>query len=66
MIDPGKVDRFVALMERFRDLTPEQRQAVVDAGKEQPEPKVRRFFELLEVQLRARGHLPPEKGVPEK
>ncbi len=54
-----KADRFLALVEALRSMSPEERQRTIDDGKRDPAPKVRLFFECLERELaeleRAKG-----------
>ena len=48
-----KADRFLALAESLRLMSPEERHRTIDAGKRDPHPKVRLFFETLERELAA-------------
>jgi hypothetical protein len=48
-----KADRFLALIDALRAMSPEERQRTIDEGKRDPAPKVRLFFESLERELAA-------------
>ena len=58
MSDQHKADRFMVLMQAIQAVPVEDRQKMVDVGKRDRSPKVRLFFECLERELRAMGHLP--------
>lgn len=57
-----KVERFMLLVQQIQAVPPEDRQRMCDAGRRDPSPKVRLFFECLERELRKLGHLPAENA----
>jgi len=48
-----KADRFLALIDALRAMSPAERQRTIDQGKRDRAPKVRLFFECLERELAA-------------
>jgi hypothetical protein len=56
-------DEFMRLAESLRALSPEDRQKVIDIGKDHRSPTVRLFFSEVEKNLREiGGQLPPSEN----
>jgi hypothetical protein len=62
----AKAERWMLMMQQIQAMSVEDRQRLIEEGKQFSSPKIRQFFVVLESELRQMGHLPPPPRSAEK